>query len=135
MSNIGQIERATQNRVVKLFKKQLGYSYLGNWEERANNSNVEEDLLVAYIKKQKYSEVLINKAVFELKKAAGKNDNLYDLNKEVYALLRYGVKVEEGVGKNAETIELINWQNPSKNDFYIAEEVPLKGEHNKRPDI
>ena len=135
MSNIGQIERATQNRIVKLFKKQLGYSYLGNWEERANNSNVEEDLLVSYLKKQKYSDVLINKAVFELKKAAGKNDNLYDLNKEVYSMLRYGVKVKEGAGKNSETIELINWKSPSKNDFYIAEEVSVKGEHSKRPDI
>ena len=42
MSNIAQIERHTQNRIVKLFTEQLGYVYLGNWEERANNSNIEE---------------------------------------------------------------------------------------------
>ena len=33
MSDVGQKERATQNRVVQLFKEQLDYTYLGNWEE------------------------------------------------------------------------------------------------------
>lgn len=39
MTTIGQIERATQNRIVKLFREQLGYDYLGNWEERSNNQS------------------------------------------------------------------------------------------------
>ena len=34
MSTVGQIERATQNRVVRLFREQLGYRHLGKWEER-----------------------------------------------------------------------------------------------------
>ena len=38
MSTVGQKERATQNRVVNLFR-QLGYTYLGNWETRDNNCN------------------------------------------------------------------------------------------------
>ena len=33
MSDVGQRERATQNRVVRLFQEQLKYDYLGNWEE------------------------------------------------------------------------------------------------------
>lgn len=40
MNNIGKLERETQNRVIQLFQKELGYEYLGNWEERENNSNV-----------------------------------------------------------------------------------------------
>ena len=32
--NVGQIERKTQQRVVKLFRDTLGYDYLGNWIER-----------------------------------------------------------------------------------------------------
>lgn len=32
MSEVGDIEKATQDRVVRLFKEQLGYNYLGNWE-------------------------------------------------------------------------------------------------------
>jgi len=33
MGNVGDIERITQNRVVKLFKEKLGYTCLGNWGE------------------------------------------------------------------------------------------------------
>jgi len=39
MTTVGQIERRTQNRVVDLFQTQLDYEYLGNWEDRENNSN------------------------------------------------------------------------------------------------
>ena len=37
MSTVGQIEKKTQARVVKLFRDTLGYDYLGNWEEREGN--------------------------------------------------------------------------------------------------
>lgn len=30
---------------------------------------------------------------------------------------------------------MIDWKNPQKNDFAIAEEVTIKGQHSKRPDI
>jgi type I restriction enzyme R subunit len=30
MNNIGHKERATQNRVIKLFRERLDYDYLGN---------------------------------------------------------------------------------------------------------
>lgn len=43
MATVGQIERITQNRMVELFKDQLGYRYLGNWEDRENNSNIEKN--------------------------------------------------------------------------------------------
>ena len=136
MSKIGQIERATQNRVVRLFEKQLGYTYLGNLEKEENNNNIDEKLLRKYLSEKKhYSETLINKTLFELNKAAGSSDNLYDVNKEVYSLLRYGVPVKEEVGQNKQTIELIDWKHPQKNDFYVAEEVTVRGEHDKRPDI
>ena len=56
MSTVGQIERATQDRVVKLFRDQLGYRYLGNWEDRPDNRNIEEADLRAFLKRQGYSE-------------------------------------------------------------------------------
>jgi type I restriction enzyme R subunit len=31
LSDVGQIERITQNRVVKLFRDELKYTYPGNW--------------------------------------------------------------------------------------------------------
>ena len=45
MDHIGKIERETQNRAIELFQKELGYRCLGNWEERTNNSNIEEGIL------------------------------------------------------------------------------------------
>src|SRR5581483_1536304 len=56
-------------------------------------------------------------------------------NQEVYKLLRYGVPVKVETGKVTETVHLIDWQNPEKNDFAIAEEVTLKGNLERRPDI
>ncbi len=50
MTTFGQIERATQNRVVKLFSEQLGFSRLGNWEDRLNNRNIEESYLRSFLK-------------------------------------------------------------------------------------
>ena len=37
---IGQIERITQQRIIKLFRENLGYEYLGNWQDRLNNRNI-----------------------------------------------------------------------------------------------
>lgn len=132
---VGQIERLTQDRVVEVFQL-LDYEYLGNWEERENNSCIEEELLRKFLVGQGYNDSLISKALYELNKAAGDQvKSLYDINKEVYSLLRYGVKVKEGVGENTQDVWLIDWKNPLKNHFAIAEEVTVRGQHDKRPDI
>jgi type I restriction enzyme R subunit len=134
--NVAQKERKTQDRVIKLFREKLGYTYLGYFEERANNSNVEVEQLTKFLKKQKYSDTLIKKAIEQLSKAATtQNRSLYDANKEVYTVLRYGIKIRENVGENKKTVWLIDWNNKKNNDFYIAEEVTIKGQHKKRPDI
>ncbi len=136
MSTVGQIERATQNRVVKLLREQLGYTYLGNWEVRQDNSNIEERYLRTFLKRQGYSDALISKALYELTKVAGDQArSLYDINKDVYDLLRYGVKVRPDVGENTVTVSLIDWDKPLNNDFAVAEEVTIEGENTKRPDV
>ncbi len=136
MSTVGQLERITQNRVVTLFREQLGYHYLGNWGDRPNNSNVEEEHLRSFLQRQGYSAVLISRAIYEFKKTAGGlTRSLYDPNKAVYSQLRYGVQVKADVGENNQTVWLIDWQHPLENDFAIAEEVTIKGENTKRPDI
>jgi len=134
MSNIGDRERKTQERVLSFFVKVLGYTYLGNWEERENR-NVEEDLLRTFLL-ERYPATLANKAIHELQRVAGDQvRELYDVNKDVYSLLRYGVKVSETQGTNRETVELIDWEHPQKNHFGIAEEVSVLGENKKRPDL
>lgn len=136
MSTVGQIERATQNRVVKLLRTTLRYDYLGNWEERPDNQNIEEKHLRTFLKRQGHSNNLISRALYEFNKVAGdQTKSLYDINKDVYGLLRYGVKVREDVGENAQTVWLIDWKNPGKNDFAVAEEVTVSGKHDKRPDV
>lgn len=137
MSTVGQIERITQNRVVNLFQTHLGYRYLGNWEYRNNNRNIETEILTQWLKQQGVNDILINKALRQLDQAAaiGEGKNLYDANKAVYRLLRYGIKDKEGAGHQNQTIWLIDWENPENNDFAIAEEVTINGENKKRPDV
>lgn len=135
-SNVGQIERATQNRMVKLFRVALGYDYLGNWEDRTNNQNIEETYLRAHMQRQGYDDNVINRALHELHKVANDpSKSLYDNNKAVYGMLRYGVKVKPDVSENTVTVWLIDWKNPANNHFAVAEEVAIKGEHDKRPDV
>lgn len=136
MNTVGQRERITQNRVVALFRERLGYSYLGNWEERPDNRNIEENLLRRFLKEQRVRDPLADRVLHELNKVAGdQSKSLYDVNKEVYELLRFGVKIKEERGKNTRTVMLINWEEPLKNHFAIAEEVTVSGQHTKRPDI
>lgn len=135
MTTIGQLERATQNRVVMLLANQLGWEYLGSWHDREDNSNIEEHYLRKFLS-PRYSDTLINKALFELKKATGdQTRQLYEVNKDVYHMLRYGIKEREEIGENKQTVWLIDWANPLANHFGIAEEVTVRGEHKKRPDI
>ena len=133
---VGQLERKTQNRLVALFRDRLRYDYLGNWEEREGNSNIEEEYLRAFLARSGYSDRLINKAIADLKRTAGNQIiSLYDLNQETYGLLRYGVKGREKLGAQHETVWLIDWEHPANNDFAIAEEVTVRGNRTKRPDI
>jgi type I restriction enzyme R subunit len=138
MSEVDQIERVTQNRVVELLQNELQYEYLGNLEKRPQNRNIEQPLLSRFLKKrQGYSEELIERALYELERVAGNQvRSLYDVNKEVYGLLRYGVTIRTGAGENSETVRLINWGDEwQNNDFYFAQEVTVRGPNDKRPDI
>lgn len=137
MDEVGSIERLTQNKIVKLFRDNLKYDYLGNWEDRLNNSNVEEALLRNYmINKAGYPEELVKRAIYKIKSAAHKYDgNLYNNNKEVYKLLRYGAEVKVNPADRYQRLHFINWHEPEKNDFAIAEEVTVLSNREKRPDI
>src|SRR6266540_2156638 len=122
MSIVGQIEKRTQARVVKLFRETLRYDYLGDWIDREDNRNIETDFLRAFLKKQGHDESLRNKVLYQLEKVAGDTSkSIYDRNRAVYGLLRYGVKVKPDVGENTQTVWLIDWEHPLDNDFAIAE--------------
>ncbi|MDD9316200.1 type I restriction endonuclease subunit R [Acinetobacter lactucae] len=136
MSDIGQVERITQNRIVRLFKNDLGYRYLGNLQD-LKNKNIREQDLKAWLKKRGISDGLIQKTFRKLDSASalGEGRKLYYANKDVYELLRYGIKDKDGQGEQKQTVWLIDWQNPEANDFAVAEEVSVQGENKKRPDV
>lgn len=136
MNGIGQPERVTQDRVIELFRDELGYRYLGDWSDRLGNTNIEADILKGWLAANGYSNEQINRAIYRLRAEADNyNRSLYDNNKAVYSMLRYGVEVNVDPGQPTKTVQLINWNEPEKNDFAIAEEVTLSGNYTRRPDI
>ena len=145
MSAVGQIEKKTQARVLKLFRDDLDYDYLGDLSESDNRNVIAarlEDFLMKYqgFVEREDGDVLVRRAIAEFVKVAENTSlSLYDRNRAVYGLLRYGVKVKGEVGANTETVWLIDWKTPERNQFAIAEEVSVKPNdskaHGKRPDL
>ncbi|MEU7582191.1 HsdR family type I site-specific deoxyribonuclease [Streptomyces sp. NPDC041068] len=137
MSDVGQVERKAQDRVVRLFTEQLGYRYLGNWEEREGNANIEVDLLERNLLARGYDSALVTKAIEQLTKAAalGGGRDLPEANRAVFGLLRYGVNVKRGAGEQYETVWPIDWTDVQANDFVVVEEVTVVGRRTKRPDV
>lgn len=140
-SHIGEPERPVQNRLLTLFKEKLKYEYLGNYEYRTCNRNIERKLLFDYLMStQKWSKDEAKRAITKLEKEAYCTpQNMQEKNEKVYSLLRYGVNVSPDVGAKKITVNLIDWEHPDKNQFYIAEEVTINSStpdsFTKRPDL
>ena len=137
MNTVGETEIRTQERVVTFFQKTLGYTYLGNYHARQDNSNVEKGLLTDWLSGNGYDDEIIAKVLYELEKASALSTTkpLVAANRAVYEQLRYGVNVQPNTGEHRITVKLVDWEHPFNNDFGIAEEVTLKGENTKRPDV
>ena len=131
-------ERKLQSKVKHWLIDDLGYAFLGSLED-THNLPIIEELLKKNLEKRGYSKERIARAISELTtRAANQTDSLYQVNKSVYALLRYGLQgVKDDAGQR-ETVHYIDWTDVSKNDFYVAEEVSVlryDGVTTKRPDI
>jgi type I restriction enzyme, R subunit len=110
MSAVGLPERATQRRLVALFRDELRYRNLGDWAHREGNNNVDAGLLSAWLARRGYTPAQIGVAIHKLRTEADHPGRaLYDNNRAVYALLRYGVQVKTAAGEVTETVHLVDW--------------------------
>ena len=134
-------ERKTQDRVVSLFTDvkradNLGYVYLGNLSKEPKNRCLRSADLELNLERRRYSAAHIIQALQAFESAIDTTGvTLYQANLRTYQLLRYGVKVKVSEARPYETVHLIDWEHPEENDFALAEEVTLKGGHERRPDI
>ena len=127
-----------QQRVKSWIINDLGYTFLGNLEDQ-ENSAIKVDLLRSNLVKRGYKKEQIDKAVRELTKLYKNQVNsLYQVNKEIYSLLRYGKLGAKDDKGNRNTVHFIDWNNIENNDFQLAEEVTtlkFDGKTHHRPDL
>ncbi len=125
-------EKEVQKQVIETFKS-MGYAYLGDLT-KSDNENINRESLKAWlVKNQKINDKRWQRIEHEINNAL-KND-LYEANQTFYELLIYGVKTKISQNEPHQISWLIDWKDVSKNEFSVAEEVSIKGQNMKRPDM
>ncbi|WRC66688.1 type I restriction endonuclease subunit R [Helicobacter pylori] len=125
-------EKEVQKQVIKTFKS-MGYAYLGDLT-KSDNENINKESLKAWlVKNQKINHERWQRIEHKINNAL-KND-LYEANQEFYKLLIYGVRTRISQNEPTQTSWLIDWKDVFKNEFSVAEEVSVKGQNMKRPDM
>jgi type I site-specific deoxyribonuclease, hsdR family len=127
-----------QKRLIKdCLIHDLGYEYIGNLHGRSNKP-VNDEHLEQYLYSRGYPRLAVVKAIKELKDLTeDRVSSLYELNKKIYSLLRYGITYRE-LGQKDKRLHYIDWEHPELNNFAVAEEVTVRyttGTKSKRPDI
>lgn len=88
--NVDLEREQLQQRVKSWLINDLNYTFLGNLEDQ-ENSGIKEDLLRSNLKKRGYKKEQIDIAVSDLMNLyKNQVDSLYNINKAIYSLLRYG---------------------------------------------
>ncbi len=125
-------EKEVQKQVIETFKS-MGYTYLGDLT-KSDNENINKESLKAWlVKNQKINDKRWQRIEHEIHKAL--ENDLYEANQKFYELLIYGVKTQISQNEPTQTSWLIDWKDVSKNEFSVAEEVSVKGQNMKRPDM
>lgn len=135
-------ERETQNKVIRILRDFDNYEYLGNLSEQENKPYIESILKKFLIKHQGCTEKQAEEATKKLRDLVAQchgEDSLYDVNKAVYKMFRYGTSVSQGLGRPSKKVFFYDAGTPENNFFHIAEEVTVRrltGEDkHRRPDV
>lgn len=56
-NTVSDTEERIQGRLVTFFQDALGYEYLGDWQSRENNSNIDKTLLTKWLRTQRHNAV------------------------------------------------------------------------------
>ncbi len=125
-------EKEVQKQVIETFKS-MGYAYLGDLT-KSDNENINKESLKAWlVKNQKINDKRWQRIEHEINDAL--TNDLYEANQRFYELLIYGVKTKISQNEPTQTSWLIDWKDVSKNEFSVAEEVSVKEQNMKRPDM
>lgn len=135
-------ERDVQNRIIRLVcNVHESYQYAGNLAS-TENKNIREDVLKAFLMdKQGLNNQQADETIRKFKSAAycAGADDLYNANKTAYNMLVSRTQVRQEQGKLSTQTTLIDWKNPLRNTFEIAEEVTVKRDiedvKHRRPDL
>jgi type I restriction enzyme R subunit len=138
MSQVSELERVTQNRVIDLLIG-IGYTYLGDLTN-FSNQNVREAEFVQYQQSRGISVDLAKRAFEEFESVANQMaKSLYERNLDAYNLIRYGIDLAPEMGEKKVTIRPVDFADVDRNHFYVAEEVTVIGKNGsgaeKRPDL
>jgi type I restriction enzyme, R subunit len=136
----------TEEAVIDWFK-QLGYEYKFGPEISPGGILAERDFKDVILEKRlkgalkrlnpDLPEKAIDEAIYKLKKV--EYPNLEIANKEVYQMLRDGIRVEvEDKNKNlrGRFVKVIDFENPLNNEFLVVNQFTVQGiERIRRPDV
>jgi type I restriction enzyme, R subunit len=138
-----------EKEAVKFLTEKFGYSHLDCFKEFEKGEsflgrgNTSEVILISKLREALYSlntdlpiEAL-DQAIIEIKKDRSKM-SMINANKKVYNLIKNGVKVKVRINNKIEDkiVQVINFKEPSKNDFFMATQLWVTGEiYKRRPDL
>lgn len=142
-------EESLENSTMKLFA-QLGWKTANCYSEEVGEistlGRVTKDEVVLVPKLRTALEKLnpdlpteaIQLAIEELTSSRS-TLSLENANREIYQLLKAGVKVkfkDANEEEKLETVQVIDWKNPSNNDFFLASQFWVTGEiYTRRADL
>ena len=104
MNVVGQYEYETQRRVIEFFRDlRWDTAILGNWRDRADNSNIEEDLLTGWLKRQGNDERIVSRTLRmrseTRRRSAVVGHSTRSISRVRMNCLRYGAKCPAGGGR------------------------------------